>query len=384
MKKLIKVSKLTYSEEFFSRMNSAFENWVIAIIGTFILFFAVWIFFGHCEDAILGNGTVRPSENISSVHSLRSGKINKVYFKDGQEVKQGDVLFSLYSDAEIAAKENILSKIKIVQEKIDDVQSMMESFELGKNIVPCSQTIAFTRMKNFFETKYQLTEVSLIHKKNFDTQKLLPADSTTEELTNEVERLWRNSKINLSQFNENFFAQLVNEKENYTSQYDNLKTSLAEIEMQLKNNIVTAPIAGTVLVFDALNENDFIVANKLILSIIPPSDAGYEITVRIREKDIINLKVGLNAKLKLPAFANTIQCMNATVKKISADSLSNGRELFYLVTLVPDLIDNSSAGKKNIVNNSLQLKSGMIANAKIIVSEQRIISYLMKKMEIQL
>ena len=384
MKKLIKVSKLTYSEEFFSRMNSAFENWVIAIIGTFILFFAVWIFFGHCEDAISGNGTVRPSENISSVHSLRSGKINKVYFKDGQEVKQGDVLFSLYSDAEIAAKENILSKIKIVQEKIDDVQSMMESFELGKNIVPCSQTIAFTRMKNFFETKYQLTEVSLIHKKNFDTQKLLPADSTTEELTNEVERLWRNSKINLSQFNENFFAQLVNEKENYTSQYDNLKTSLAEIEMQLKNNIVTAPIAGTVLVFDALNENDFIVANKLILSIIPPSDAGYEITVRIREKDIINLKVGLNAKLKLPAFANTIQCMNATVKKISADSLSNGRELFYLVTLVPDLIDNSSAGKKNIVNNYLQLKSGMIANAKIIVSEQRIISYLMKKMEIQL
>ena len=384
MKKLIKVSKLTYSEEFFSRMNSAFENWVIAIIGTFILFFAVWIFFGHCEDAISGNGTVRPSENISSVHSLRSGKINKVYFKDGQEVKQGDVLFSLYSDAELAAKENILSKIKIVQEKIDDVQSMMESFELGKNIVPCSQTIAFTRMKNFFETKYQLTEVSLIHKKNFDTQKLLPADSTTEELTNEVERLWRNSKINLSQFNENFFAQLVNEKENYTSQYDNLKTSLAEIEMQLKNNIVTAPIAGTVLVFDALNENDFIVANKLILSIIPPSDAGYEITVRIREKDIINLKVGLNAKLKLPAFANTIQCMNATVKKISADSLSNGRELFYLVTLVPDLIDNSSAGKKNIVNNSLQLKSGMIANAKIIVSEQRIISYLMKKMEIEL
>ena len=384
MKKLIKVSKLTYSEEFFSRMNSAFENWVIAIIGTFILFFAVWIFFGHCEDAISGNGTVRPSENISSVHSLRSGKINKVYFKDGQEVKQGDVLFSLYSDAEIAAKENILSKIKIVQEKIDDVQSMMESFELGKNIVPCSQTIAFTRMKNFFETKYQLTEVSLIHKKNFDTQKLLPADSTTEELTNEVERLWRNSKINLSQFNENFFAQLVNEKENYTSQYDNLKTSLAEIELQLKNNIVTAPIAGTVLVFDALNENDFIVANKLILSIIPPSDAGYEITVRIREKDIINLKVGLNAKLKLPAFANTIQCMNATVKKISADSLSNGRELFYLVTLVPDLIDNSSAGKKNIVNNSLQLKSGMIANAKIIVSEQRIISYLMKKMEIEL
>ena len=384
MKKLIKVSKLTSSEEFFSRMNSAFENWVIAIIGTFILFFAVWIFFGHCEDAISGNGTVRPSENISSVHSLRSGKINKVYFKDGQEVKQGDVLFSLYSDAEIAAKENILSKIKFVQEKIDDVQSMMESFELGKNIVPCSQTIAFTRMKNFFETKYQLTEVSLIHKKNFDTQKLLPADSTTEELTNEVERLWRNSKINLSQFNENFFAQLVNEKENYTSQYDNLKTSLAEIEMQLKNNIVTAPIAGTVLVFDAHNENDFIVANKLILSIIPPSDAGYEITVRIREKDIINLKVGLNAKLKLPAFANTIQCMNATVKKISADSLSNGRELFYLVTLVPDLIDNSSAGKKNIVNNSLQLKSGMIANAKIIVSEQRIISYLMKKMEIEL
>ena len=76
--------------------------------------------------------------------------------------------------------------------------------------------------------------------------------------------------------------------------------------------------------------------------------------------------------------------MNATVKKISADSLSNGRELFYLVTLVPDLIDNSSTGKKNIVNNSLQLKSGMIANAKIIVSEQRIISYLMKKMEIQL
>lgn len=177
---------------------------------------------------------------------------------------------------------------------------------------------------------------------------------------------------------------LISEKENYALQRDNLESSLAEIEAQLKNNRVVAPIDGTVLVLDSLNENDFIIANKPVLSIIPPSETGYEITVRVKEKDIADLQVGLQAKLKLPAFSNKVKNLNATVKKISADSLSNGRDIFYLVTLVPEMNETSDIDEKTIFKNSLSLKSGMIANAKIIVSEQKVISYLMKKMEIQL
>lgn len=384
MKKLITVSDLSYSEQFFSRMHSTFENSVIGIIGAFTAVFLLWLFFGHCEDAISGSGTVRPSENISSVHSLRSGKIEKIYFKDGQEIKQGDVLFSLYSDSEVAAKENLVTKIKILEEKYSDVQSMIESFKLGQNTVPHNRTVAFTRMKMFFEMKEQLAEVCVIYEKNFHTQQLLPTDVTTEELTLEAERLWRNAKINLSQFTENFLTTLISEEENYALQRDNLESSLAEIEAQLKNNRVVAPIDGTVLVLDSLNENDFIIANKPVLSIIPPSETGYEITVRVKEKDIADLQVGLQAKLKLPAFSNKVKNLNATVKKISADSLSNGHDIFYLVTLIPEMNETSDIDEKTIFKNSLSLKSGMIANAKIIVSEQKVISYLIKKMEIQL
>lgn len=381
MTKLVDISNLSYSNEFFFRANSKFANWIVGIIGAFVFIFVFWIAFGSCEDAVSGSGTVRPSENISSVHSFNSGKIEKIYFKDGQAVKKGDKLFSLYSTSLLASKENILSKIKIVEERLSDIELISESFYLEKNLVPKSRIAAHTRFKNYFEIKTQLAELCEIHEKNFNTQKLLPLEVITEELTLELERLWRNSIIKLSQYNESFLSQLIYEKESYEQQLDNLKTSLAQVETQLENNIVLAPIDGTVLALDKLNENDFIIANKPVLSIIPPSDLGYEIVVRVRERDVANLHLGLEAKLKLPAFSNNVRELKARVKKISADSMSNGYELFYLVTLVPE---KNASDIKKVIGENLSLKTGMRANAKIIVSEQKVFSYILKKLEISL
>lgn len=380
MKKLLDVSSLTYSSEFFSKQNSKFENWIIAFIGIFVGIFFVWLFFGRCEETVSGYGTVRPSENISSVHSLQSGKISKIYFSDGAEVKKGDMLFTLYADAEEASKNNLIDKIHTLEEKLFENDSMIKSFHARKNLLSEKNCVAYNRVKIFFEVEKQLKEICLIHEKNFQTQKKLPPDLIPEDAVMELERTWRNAAINVSQFGEKFLSALITEKESYEQQLENNKANLAQVEEQIKNKTVTAPIDGTILVLNKINENDFVVANETLLSIIPPRDLGYEIVVRVRERDIINLRVGLEAKLKLPAYAVQLQELKARVKKISADSLYNGKEVFYLVTLALDTDDPTFFN----VQNKMKLTAGLQANAKIIVQEKNVFSYIVKKLEITL
>lgn len=384
MKKLMDINKLTYTSEYFSKVNSKFSNWMILIIGIFIFIFFLWIFIGRCEKVVYGNGTVRSSENISSVHSPNSGKISNIYFTDGQIVKKGDILFTLYYEVETKSKNNILEKIKIINERILEIDLMVKSLNLNKNIIPKENIVAYTKVKNFFETKNQMLEVCEVYEKNLNTQKDLPKNVVSNDNILEAERVFSNAKIKLSQYSQNFLTDLILEKESYEIQLDNYKTNLVGIENIIESKKIRAPIDGTVLAFKEINENDFIVASQNVLSIIPMIELGYEIVVKVKERDIINLEYGLKAKVKLTAYSNKFVDFKATVIKISADSISNGSDLFYLVTLSPDHSDQVFDNKDLNFAQRMILKSGMQAIAKIVVAEQSIFSYIVDKLEITL
>lgn len=381
MKKLLDLKNLTHTAEYFSKVNSKFSNWVIGIIGIFVSIFLVWIFFGRCEEVVSGSGSVRPSGNISFVHSPSTGKIFKLYFKDGQSIKKGDLLFTLYSEIDEASRKNTLEKIKILEEKILDNELMIKSFNANKNLISLDKIVPHNRIKNFFEVQVQLLELSQLYKKNFIMQSSLPPDLIKTESLNELERVWRNSEIQLSQYTEKFLSELILEKENYTLQLDNYKTNLSHLNNLIESKTVLAPIDGTILSLENVNENDFISLGQKILSIIPSSSQGYEIIVRVRERDVTNIKPGLHAKVKLPAYSKLFKNLNAKVKTISADSLSNGSDIFYLLTLELEKDNNS---KIKDLEKEIKLKSGLQANAKIIVAEQSILSYIINKLEINL
>ena len=378
MKKLPNFSKITYSSEFFSKMNSKFSNLLIYIIGIFILIFCGWIFLGKCEDVVSATGVVRPIGNISSVYSIITGKIDAIHFSDSQTVKKDDLLFTLQCEAEKIAKKNIEEKIELINKKIFEINLMIESHKKNKNLINPLDYVSHTRMKIYFDMIKDMKELSEIYKHNYETQKLLPENLISSDDLRNSERIWLQSKISISQFSENFLAQLIIEKENHYLQFQTLDTNLAEINKIIENSHIRAPIDGKIFVLEKIHENDFIYAQQHILSIVPETENGYEIVVRVNEKDIKDIYEGLTAKVKFNAYRNSYEYILATIKHISPDTLSNGNTLFYLVTLLPD--------KKDIFEKleKIELKSGLQANAKIILNEQNIISYIIKKMEINL
>lgn len=374
----IDITSLTYSKDFFKKLQSKTQSAIIIVIGIFISIFLVWTFFGTCEDVVTADGNIRPKQNISSVHSLISGKVEQVNFVDGQTVQQGDVLFTLHCEDAQVSKQNIQDRIALLKTKLNDNRQMILSYHNEKNFLPETNVVPYTRIKVFSEIKNEMEKMTAIKQKNYETQKSLPQTVIAADTLEQTEIVWHQAQLDLSHYCENFLAGLIAEKESYEQQLENLEASLQQVETAINHATITAPINGTVLQLNEINAGDFIAGNQKLLSIIPSADDGYEVVLHVRERDIAKLRVGLHAKLKFGAFYKKKDYIGATVKNISADALSSGQSLFYLVTLT---LDDCQADNKN---DEIILKSGLQTTAKIITDKKNIFSYFMDKMEISL
>ena len=67
---------------------------LLAIFGSFLAFF-VWAAVWEIEEATLAEGRIVPSAKVQVVQSLEGGIVKTIHVRQGDEVKEGDLLVSL-------------------------------------------------------------------------------------------------------------------------------------------------------------------------------------------------------------------------------------------------------------------------------------------------
>ena len=265
-------------------------------------------------STISASGEIKPKKNIN-ISALIAGRIVKIGVKEGQDIKAGDFLLQIdptYYEAQV-------DRIKA---SISQYQAEMIKAEAQ-----------YLRDKNYYERQEKLYESDLISKDQLEAARAQyeVASATIQSLRYQIQQAEANLKSNLEDL----------KKTTYVSPIEGLVTSLRVEE-------------GEVAIVGTMNNPGTVLLSIADLSVM-------EAEVEVDETDVVNVRIGQSAKIKVDAFPDKVFPGKVTEIGSSAlDRSTTGSQESRNFKVVITLEDSEH-----------ELKPGLSASADIIVAEKK-------------
>lgn len=294
------------------------------------------------DEVISVEGILKPTSGTTQVKSPTGGLIKEVYVKDGDTVKENELLIKFdtrQANRELIMLENQLkeaeitfnSRIRSIQEQINTVT---RKHETNKTIL--------SRMK-------YLQEVGAMNENG-----VLNQEDLTLELERQTLQLMENKLQTESQYNQ---------------RQDELKARIYSNKIKIQYDTVRSPTAG--VIFDSkANESGVLSAGDIIMKVVPQDKLIADVWVT--NKDIGYIKKDQKANIRVQAFDYTeFGDIKGRIKSISADVMPPDQaNKFYRYPVKINLETNY------LSNNGLKVPviSGMAITANIKLRDKRLIS----------
>lgn len=185
----------------------------------------------------------------------------------------------------------------------------------------------------------------------------------------------------LNQYNADEISQI---NTNIKTNQDNLKKledNLKNINININDCIVKSPTDGVVNMLAQVNRGDLLQSGVEISTIIPSDTSKYKILLTLSNGDIASIKVGKNIKYHFTALPyQEYGYLNGAITKISADSVvdSNKGISYYNA--------EASVQNKSLYNRKKEkgeIKTGMTCEAQIITRKEKVLYYLLEKVNLK-
>src|SRR3712207_6308458 len=119
------INELTDSKEVLQSKPHPFTLIFIYIVLALLLSFFLWAFISEKEIVVRAQGRVKPMESVYKVTNLIASKVKNINFKNGNKVKNGQVLYELdHTDLDIQkqAIEKALKETKLDISNLDKLK----------------------------------------------------------------------------------------------------------------------------------------------------------------------------------------------------------------------------------------------------------------------
>ena len=241
---------------------------------------------GTVEQIVQATGIIEPALKIK-VRSEVDGNLREKRVKDGQQVKQGDVLLEV--DQEKLKKEVLNSEIKMRR-----LQNNL------KNLVENTGPFDEAQAKNNLEKSRISLEFA--EKNLASTKRIFEQEVVTRRQLEEAERSLENAKLDYQVSKQ----QLDNQKEKFDKDVTELKGEIQIAEVELKEArdkfdkaMIKAPIAGSI-VEDIIKEKRYVSFGEEVFAIGDLSK--FIAKVKVDELDIGKVKVDQPVNISSDAF----------------------------------------------------------------------------------
>ena len=171
---------LTKTQEYFFRYKPLLQSKFIIIIAILIVIAFIWFAVAPFEEVIKTSGFIRPQSNISSVSNAITGKITRVDYSPGKEVKKGDLLLSIDPTQILKEKESLVTQLDELEKRLLGLKYINESIEKEENVIPEEFYEASLRFQKWQETLSQLERTKNNNLYILDIERNLPKNMTTE------------------------------------------------------------------------------------------------------------------------------------------------------------------------------------------------------------
>lgn len=376
---------LIYPEKMLGESSLVFQNsepaslhcvlWLVAALITSLLCF---LCIGKMDDVVKSQGIVRPEINVSTINNITSGEIQSVLYKPGDFVSAGQELLLLKGDTLEAQKKVLSLQFSENKRNLSGVYEIILSYETGKNVflgndlTAKSRYEAFIAEKNLLEARVKRTCYL------YDEERKLPESSTTRSQIECLKYDFEIAELELTEYCKNFISGARQEYDSLKIEQENLFQEIRQLEVSMKNLVLVSPIDGYVQEISSLNPGDYIFTDQPVLNIVPGTENACRIELRIPAEKMGKLEIGQKVKLRFPAFPyHEYRGINGTIQIIQPDSqISDSGELFF--TAYADAESLVLHDKKGI---AYPIKPGFEVNARIVLENQTLLYFLLKKLD---
>lgn len=329
-----------------------------SLMGT-AMFCLIWLALAQTEEIVVAQGKLEPQGEVKDVQVPVGGVVDQILVKEGQEVKAGQVLLRLDSEATADRQKSLKESIALKQQQLTLKQEEerryleLNSTEQGvlRRNLALQQLIAerFTRL----EREGAGSELQSLQQRDKVQQVLGELEKT------QVER-------------ERQAAQIGQQLQQLRSELSSLNSQLTEQSVNRRYQVIKAPVSG--LVFELKPKSRGFVAqgSEPVLKIVPFN--ALQAKVEIPSSDIGFVRIGQKADLSIDSFpATDFGVLEGTVQRVGSDALPPDQTKGRTEYRFPANIQLSSQQLKLKSGRVLPLQVGMSLTANI---KLRKVSYL--------
>lgn len=404
--------------------------WLVpSLIGILIVFIILWLTFSQIDVIAPSLGKTTPSSRMILIQAKDTSTIEKIYVKNGQNVKKGDLLVEFRNSVEnfdndsMKAKyETLLSKklfleemikyidtnsvgkiesleiseplLKIANDKLNSYISSYNTEILSLNVkidkVNYEKNMVETEVKKLSEllpyTKYKLEQMEKLVKQGFEPEfslkdleeKFIEEKSNINIKKEEINKLAKEYEIaknELSQFKNNTRKELI---EDFNKTTDELNTTLPEVNKSnylLESKFIYASEDGFIYNLNNGTSGRVVQSGEVIMELIPTS-SPLEVETKVLNRDIGFIHLGQEVKVKVDSFKFTkYGYIEGKIINIAKSSILDEK----LGEIYPVLIELKTDTMK-IDNEYVKLFPGMTCSVDIKIGKRRLIEYIISPM----
>lgn len=121
------LQEITDSREMLESRSYKFGFILNCIIFALIVTALTWSYFSEKEIVVKATGMVRPYGEIMKISNKTSGIISEVKFKDGDKIKDGDLIYTIEHGDLDFEKMSYEKKLEIKEKELENYNTLLKS-----------------------------------------------------------------------------------------------------------------------------------------------------------------------------------------------------------------------------------------------------------------
>ena len=413
------------SSALLQRASKSFSYTLWALFGA-IAWFLLWANFAEIDELARGTGKIIPSMQIQKVQSIDSGRVEKIYAKEGAIIKKGDLLFKLnevessstyaqnnlrlqelkakkarlYAEAHnlifTPEKELLGDSPKLIQnerslylsnirQRNSKVSALREKRNQNRNTLKEAKE-KFKRLHQNFNLldqeitiKKGLLEDKIISKVEYlqlsrQKNELLLEISAVEKDITEAESTIKEMHSNIDVEELNFITRAKKELNEVSAELERLERSQLSLSDQVRRTSIYAPVDGTINKINITTEGEVVKAGNILAEVVPLQDTLI-VEINIQPSDIAFLKLHQESMVKFSSYDFGIYGgLKGEIIYISADTIvdENDGKSYYVVHL------KTEKNYLGSIEKPLYIKVGMVTDVDILLGKKSVMDYILK------
>jgi multidrug resistance efflux pump len=365
---------------FMLRPSHGISAFIITLVGM-VSAAIIWACIMKMDDVVKTTALLRPAQTISTIKVISGGEVlEKNYVHDGY-VHEGDILLRLDVSADSLELANSRKLMERLENNIRIYDTLLETIRQGANAAAAKKANneeASIRSETYLiEYRRQQGQIEEMRIK-LDRERAMPDTLTVTQRIDDMTRELELVELQFSSWKNTQMIETMDVLKNLLQNRESLERRISDLERNIRNATIRAPISGRVNEYRRLNRGDTVLPGEEIITLVPGDESGLKAELYVDPAYIAQVKTGQKATLRFPGLPpSKFGKIEAEISLIPPDFTqgSNSGAVFVVEAVIKNPWLMSSGGEK------IYLRPGIGEMGMIIVRQDTVMRMVLKKLD---